>query len=187
MTPTPHAAAYQFLYEGDHEVILFAVLKRLHISRQHADYEDYLQEARLLFPEVYEAFPEDPIAKPHQFLAYAQQHLYWRLLDRLRRDRKQNDRQAPGDQTDLLTAVASDEDILDAIGQADFRRYLLKLIGGAGSTGEWRYLVGTLIDQLTAAEIAARHGVSHNTVYKWRRSLIRRLVNSLTPPENFSN
>ncbi|WP_125582784.1 sigma-70 family RNA polymerase sigma factor [Levilactobacillus cerevisiae] len=187
MKHSPHAAAYRFLYEGDHEAILYATLKRLHVSRSHADYEDYLQEARLLFPEIYTAFPENPEEKPHQFLAYAQQKIYWALLDRLRHDRKQTDRQEPGNQEELLTAVASDDDILDAIGQADFRRYLLKVIGGAGSTGEWRFLVGTLIDQLTADEIAARHGVSHNTVYKWRRSLIRRLVHNLTPPDNFLN
>ena len=65
------------LYQGDHETILYVVLKRLHIGRNHADYEDYLQEARLLFPEIYAAFPEDPEAKPHHFLAYAQQKLYW--------------------------------------------------------------------------------------------------------------
>ncbi|WP_125765342.1 sigma-70 family RNA polymerase sigma factor [Levilactobacillus mulengensis] len=187
MKESPHAAAYRFLYDGDHEIILFAALKRLHMNRSHADYEDYLQEARLLFPEIYAAFPENPETKPHQFLAYAQQKIYWTLLDKLRRDRKQLERQEPGNQDELITAVASDDDILDAIGQADFRQYLLKVIGGAGTTGEWRYLVGTLLDQLTAEEIAARHSVSRNTVYKWRRSLIRRLVRNLTPPENFSN
>lgn len=187
MQQTPHAAAYKFLYTGDHEMILYATLKRLHLRPAHPDYEDYLQEARLLFPEVYVDFPDDPEAKPHQFLAYAQRKIYWALLDRLRRDRKQNDRQEDGDQTTLLEVLPSDDDILDAIGQQDFRRYLLKVIGGSGSTGEWRFLVGTLIDQLTADEIAAKHGVSRNTVYKWRRTLIRRLVNHLTPPENFLN
>lgn len=182
---TPHAAAYRFLYDGDHETILYAVMKQLHIWPNRADYEDYLQEARILFPEIYVAFPENPEVKPHQFLAYAQQKLYWALLDKLRQERKRVDRQSPGDQEELLTAVASDDDILDAIGQSDFRQYLLKLVGGAGKTGEWRFLVGTLVDQLTADEIVQRHGVSRNTVYKWRRSLLRRLVHTLTPPDNF--
>jgi len=136
---TPHAAAYRFLYDGDHETILYAVMKQLHIWPNRADYEDYLQEARLLFPEIYVAFPENPEEKPHQFLAYAQQKLYWALLDKLRQERKRVDRQLPGDQEELLTAVASDDDILDAIGQSDFRQYLLKLVGGAGKTGEWRF------------------------------------------------
>lgn len=182
---TTQAAAYRFLYQGDHETILYAALKRLHIGRNHADYEDYLQEARLLFPEIYAAFPEDPEAKPHHFLAYAQQKLYWALLDRLRRELRLQDRQAVGDQGELLTTVTSDEDILEAIGQADFREYLLKVIGGAGSTGEWRYLVGTMIDQLSPDEIAERHTVNRATVFRWRRSVVRRLVQALTPPDKF--
>lgn len=187
MKQSPHAAAYRFLYDGDHETILYAILKRLHITQAHADYEDYLQEARLLFPEVYTAFPDNPEEQPHQFLAYAQQKIYWALLDRLRHDRKQLDRQEPGNQDEILDLVPSDDDILAAIGQADFRNYLIKLIGGAGKTGEWRYLVGTLVDQLTPEEIAERHGVNRATVFRWRRSLVRRLVQTLTPPENFLN
>lgn len=177
--------AYRFLFTGDHEAILYGALKRLHLTPTHADYEDYLQEARLLFPTVYAEFPDDPEAKPHQFLAYAQQKITWKLADQLRRDRRQDDYQAPGDQATLLATLAKDEDVLAQIGLSDYRTYLVKLIGAAGKTGEWRFLVGTLIDQLTIAEIASRHDVNVATVYRWRRSLTRRLVEQLTPPDRF--
>ncbi|KRO03832.1 MULTISPECIES: sigma-70 RNA polymerase sigma factor region 4 domain-containing protein [Levilactobacillus] len=177
--------AYRFLFTGDHEAILYGALKRLHLTPAQNDYEDYLQEARLLFPAVYAEFPDDPEANPHQFLAYAQQKITWTLADQLRRDRRQDDRQAPGDQEELLTTVPADEDVLASIGLTDYRAYLVKLIGAAGNTGEWRFLVGTLVDQLTAAEIATRHGVNLATVYRWRLSLTRRLIKHLTPPDRF--
>lgn len=184
---TDPTAAYRFLYEGDHETILYAALKRLHLSPSHNDYEDYLQEGRLAFPEIYATYPGDPEAHPHQFLAYALQKVVWTLADQLRQDRKQTERQLPGDADPVLTELPNEENVLTAIGLADYRRYLLKLVGAAGKTGEWRFLVGTMVDQLTAAEIAQRHNVNLATVYRWRRSLTQRLIAHLTPPENFLN
>jgi len=182
---TDTAAAYRFLYTGDHEAIIYAALKRLGMRPHQDSYEDYLQEARVCFPKIYADFPDDPLAKPHQFLAYAQKALVWQLTDQIRRDRRQDVPREAGDQTPLIEAVASDEDILDAIGLKDFRTYLIQLIGGAGTTGEWRFLVGTLVDQLTPEEIATKYGVGRATVFRWRRSLLRRLVHHLAPPESF--
>lgn len=182
---TDNAAAYRFLYTGDHETIIYAALKRLRLRPDQDDYEDYLQEARLYFPQAYADFPGDPEHQPHQLLAFAQQALVWHVGNQLRNNRRQDIPMEPGDHTPIIDELASDEDILNAIGLNDFRTYLIKLIGGAGNTGEWRFLVGTLIDQLTPEEIAIKHGVGRATVFRWRRSLLRRLVHHLAPPESF--
>lgn len=180
---TDTAAAYRFLYTGDHETIIYAALKKLHLRPNQEDYEDYLQEGRLYFPQIYASFPEDPEAKPHQFLAYAQQALTWELGNQLRNHRRRELPLEAGDHTALIEETVSDEDVLSTIGLNDFRTYLIQLIGGAGNTGEWRFLVGTLVDQLTPAEIATKYGVNRTTVFRWRRSLSRRLLRTLTPPE----
>ncbi|WP_143463050.1 helix-turn-helix domain-containing protein [Levilactobacillus enshiensis] len=184
---TDNAAAYQFLFTGDHETILYAVLKKLNLKPGHPDYEDYFQEARVLFPDIYHAFPEDPLVKPHQFLAYAQQKLYWTLMDQRRHDFRENSHQESGDGDTLLGELPGDDDVLAMIGLTDYRQYLLKLIGASGKRGEWHFLVGTLVDQLTVAEIAEKHQVSRNTVYRWRRSLTQRLIQQLTPARDFLN
>ncbi|MFC6261040.1 helix-turn-helix domain-containing protein [Levilactobacillus fujinensis] len=182
-----NAAAYKFLFTGDHETMLYGVLKKLNLKPGHPDYEDYFQEARVLFPDIYHAFPEDPEEKPHQFLAYAQQKLYWTLMDQRRHDFRDNSHQESGDGDTLLSGLPDDDDVLAAIGLADYRKYLLKLIGASGKAGEWHFLVGTLVDQLTVDEIAAKHQVSRNTVYRWRRLLTQRLIHHLTADHDFLN
>ncbi|WP_233449200.1 helix-turn-helix domain-containing protein [Levilactobacillus suantsaii] len=151
-------------------------MKKLYLTPSHNDYQDYLQEGRLLFPQIYARFPENPREKPHQFLAYAQQKLYWELLDRLRRDRRLLTHQAEGDHEQLLSAVADDQvDPHILVAQRLLEARLLKLIRETGSIGEWQYLMGTLKQQLSIAEIAAQCRVSRQTVYGWRKHLANRL------------
>ncbi|NLR10655.1 MULTISPECIES: sigma-70 family RNA polymerase sigma factor [Lactobacillaceae] len=176
-------AAYRFLFTGDHETIIYAALKRLRLRADQDEYDDYLQEGRAYFPQIYANFPDDPEEKPHQFLAYAQRALTWELGNQLRNRRRQAVPMEPGDHEPVIAELPSDEDVLTAIGLNDYRTYLLQLIGGAGSTGEWRFLVGTVVDQLTPAEIATKYNVNRTTVFRWRRSLTRRLLRTLTPPE----
>lgn len=167
--------AFSFLREGDHELILYSALKRLHLSPLHRDYEDYLQESRLLFLKAYHQFPDDPKAKPHQFLAYAQQKVYWALLDQLRRQRWQTEHLATGDHDVLLAALPANADHHSVAEAHVMQDRLLQTIRDHGTLGEWTYLTGTLINHLTASEIARRCQVSRQTVYRWRQSLLRRL------------
>ncbi|GEO70125.1 RNA polymerase sigma factor [Levilactobacillus acidifarinae] len=167
--------AFNFLFTGDHERILHAALKRLHLSPIHADYDDYLQESRLLFLKVYQRFPDNPLEKPHQFLAYAQQKIYWTLLDHLRKERRRAQYLAEGDHETLLAELpAARLPQTDVEGRLSQER-LLQAIHAQGTLGEWTYLSGTVVNQLTPAEIARQCGVSRQTVYRWRRTLIKRL------------
>ncbi|MDT6981396.1 sigma-70 family RNA polymerase sigma factor [Levilactobacillus zymae] len=167
--------AFKFLFTGDHEVILHAALKKLHLSPLHADYDDYLQESRLLFLKVYQRFPDDPLEKPHQFLAYAQQKIYWTILDRLRKERRQNQYRADGDHAALLAELPNTGDLQRDLEVRLYQARLLRLIREEGTLGEWTYLNGTLVNHLTAAEIARRCQVSRQTVLRWRKTLVNRL------------
>ncbi|MDT7013653.1 RNA polymerase sigma factor [Levilactobacillus namurensis] len=176
MTNNTDAVAYAFLFSGDHEQIIYGALSRLHLSPVHADFDDYVQECRLAFPAIYRAFPEDPQTKPHQFLAYAQLALYRRILDQLRKAWRHQDHQETGDPELTLAAVPVAERLEDLVHARQYRLRLLQVVGTTGTLGEWRYLVGTLIDHRSAAELAAHHGVSRQTVYRWRRALLRRVA-----------
>ena len=167
--------AFDFLFAGDHERILHAALKRLHLSPLHADYDDYLQESRLLFLKIYQRFPDNPLEKPHQFLAYAHQKVYWTLLDRLRKERRQDQHRAEGDHETLLASLPATRVPQEDVERRLTQERLLKVIHAQGTLGEWTYLSGTLVDQLTPSEIARRCNVSRQTVYRWRRTLVKRL------------
>lgn len=172
-------AAYDFLMTGDHEQVIYAVLKHLYLTPTHPDFEDYLQEGRLLFIAAYQRFPDDPVTHPHQFLKWAYRRIGWGLRDQLRRQRHQEEHHEPGDQTTQLGELAALDDLEAAVSRRDFREFLLQLIAEAGVQGEWRYLTGILREHLTVAEIATKYGVSPQTVYKWRQRTIKRLVREL--------
>ena len=167
--------AFSFLTEGDHELILYSALKKLHLSPLHGDYEDYLQESRLLFLKAYQQFPDEPRDKPHQFLAYAQQKVYWALLDQLRRQRWRAEHRATGDHDVLLAELPGTNQDHSVVEVRLLQERLLQMIRDHGTLGEWTYLTGTLVNHLTVGEIAQRCQVSRQTVYRWRKSLVRRL------------
>lgn len=45
--------AFDFLLDGDHELVVYGVLKKLHISKQNTYYDDMVQEGMLSFVEKY--------------------------------------------------------------------------------------------------------------------------------------
>jgi len=165
------APAYRFLFTGDHETIIYSAVKRLSLTPQHPDYDDYLQEGRLLFPQIYARFPEDPEEKPHQFLAYAHQKLYWEMCDRRRKDFKQQNQLEEGEADPLLDAVPAADDSEAIVLQRELFENLCRVISRDGTQGEWHYLMGTLLEDRTVSEIATKYRVSRNTVYRWRQAL----------------
>ncbi|WP_429970434.1 sigma factor [Fructilactobacillus sp. Tb1] len=81
--------AFDFLLEGDHEVVVFGVLKRLNVRPWHAHYQDLVQDGRLEFIAAYEKYPDDR-SNEKQMLSYIYQSVKWRMLDRLRRQTRVN-------------------------------------------------------------------------------------------------
>lgn len=86
-------ATYQ---NQEYQRIIFGVLKRLHIDFYHPDRPDFEQDARLIMAQAMEQFENvhvEPTADRQKARnLYLYQHLYWRLLDRLRAQQRQRER-----------------------------------------------------------------------------------------------
>lgn len=176
MTNNTDGVAYDFLFAGDHEQIIYGALSRLHLSPASPDFDDYVQECRLAFPAIYQAFPEDPTTKPHQFLAYAQKALFRRTLDQLRKTWRQQEHLSMGDATATLAELPVAESLEDLVHARQYRLRLLQVVAETGTVGEWFYLVATLLDHLSVPEIAEHHQVSRQTIYRWRKALLHRVT-----------
>lgn len=86
-------ATYQ---NPEYQRIIFGVLKRLHIDFYHPDRADFEQDARMIMAQAMEQFENvhvEPTADRQKARnLYLYQHLYWRLLDRLRTQQRQRER-----------------------------------------------------------------------------------------------
>jgi hypothetical protein len=63
--------------------LLHGAIKRAGVWRQHQDYDDFLQEALLVYAQTYQQYPGDPEHDP-DFLPYVFQRVCWRTTDLLR-------------------------------------------------------------------------------------------------------
>ena len=67
--------------------LIHGVMKRLHIFVTNKDYQDYLQEARIIFAETYQTYHLQK-RDPDKFKVYVFQKLLWRMTDLLRQEQK---------------------------------------------------------------------------------------------------
>lgn len=70
--------------------LIHGVLKRVHIYTTRVDYDDYFQEAMILYAETYNKYCQDK-KDLTKFNSYVYQKLTWRLTDMLRREQKYYD------------------------------------------------------------------------------------------------
>ncbi|WP_057879910.1 sigma-70 family RNA polymerase sigma factor [Companilactobacillus kimchiensis] len=79
-----------FQHALDNQKLIHGVLKRVHIFTTRCDYDDYFQEAMILYAQTYVKYcqHEDDLSK---FKAYVFQKLTWRLTDMLRQEKKYYD------------------------------------------------------------------------------------------------
>lgn len=75
--------------------IIYGVLKRLHINFYHPDRADFEQDARIIMAEgmlQFERLVVEPTnGKQQARNVYLYQHLYWRLLDKLKAQQRQQE------------------------------------------------------------------------------------------------
>ena len=66
--------------------IVHGVLKSLGISPRRDDYDDFVQDASIIFAQAYADFlrDSDHSANERDLMCFAYQRMRWRLLDRLR-------------------------------------------------------------------------------------------------------
>lgn len=136
MNKTP--AAFTFLQEGDHVVIIYSALKRLGITPSDDRYEDFVQDGWLIFPTVYDKFPDDPATNRRQLLSYAHQAPYRRFLNAIQKQQRRD--RMNEDDADGLVALAEEGDSFAVIED----EMILNELHGRLSDDAGRYLIDTV-------------------------------------------
>ncbi|MCH5461657.1 sigma-70 family RNA polymerase sigma factor [Lactobacillus sp. LC28-10] len=162
--------AFDFLAEGDHELIIYSALKKLGIRQNDANFEDLVQEGWLLFVVIYQKYPQEPADSPKQFLAYAHQALYRRFLNQLQAQQRETKHLETGEVD--LSGVPQTLDVLaDTIDMELLTGWLEKC-----NEAERRFLIDRIYYQMTPSEISKKWGVSRQTIYKWQKHIRSKLV-----------
>ncbi|MGM9891253.1 sigma-70 family RNA polymerase sigma factor [Limosilactobacillus sp.] len=146
--------------------IVYGVLKRLHITPLHSDYDDLFQEGCLAYAAAYADFTNQPSTT--NLAAFAYQRIYWRLLDLLRRRQYGEGLQEYSlDDQPLLECGQTDP----ALGHVLNAAYFTALARHC-SLNQRRYLHAKLNHQLSDRQIADYYAVSPAAVYQWKKGLI---------------
>ena len=171
--------------------IIFGVLKRLHISYYQPDRADFEQEARLIMAKAIQRFDSthSNLSSDHKSARYLYlyQHLYWRLIDRLRVQKRQTEQIRMSLDKDFANTAAQiqQEKILqDFAAEHEFTKReihnFLQILITQLTTQQRRYLQ-LLYLGYKPSEIADRLGISRQAVANLRRRIIkigRQLVKS---------
>ncbi|KRN21153.1 hypothetical protein FD14_GL001275 [Secundilactobacillus similis DSM 23365 = JCM 2765] len=173
MTDQTTQTAFEFLMTGDHEKLIYSAISKLGVPKRHPDYDDLVQEGRLVFVTIFRKYPQDPLAEPKQFLAYAHKALYRQLLNQRLKTKRLQDKHAVADETNEAGTH------VDALHNEVVDEALLIEWLQLCNTNEQRFLIGSVRDRMTPTEIAERWGVSRQAVYKWRSGLRKKLANVL--------
>ncbi|WP_203651007.1 sigma-70 family RNA polymerase sigma factor [Secundilactobacillus yichangensis] len=163
-------AAFEFLAEDDHQLIIYGALKKLGVRQNDSQFEDLVQEGWLLFVAIYQKYPQEPAESPKQFLAYAHRALYRSFLNQLQAKQREAKHLETGEVD--LSGVPQTLDVLaDTIDTELLKGWL-----GKCNEAERRFLIDRIYYQLTPSEISKKWGVSRQTIYKWQRRIRNKLM-----------
>ncbi|KRK88000.1 sigma-70 family RNA polymerase sigma factor [Lentilactobacillus sunkii] len=162
--------AFNFLLDGDHELVVYGVLKKLYIRRDNPYYDDLVQEGMVAFVEKYiQAIGLNK--EPDSYLVFIYQGVYWYLLDYLRKEmRHRAGIEEPDDKTNLMEEL---EDKKKSVGYYDTHILSDELMKQLTSD-ETRYLTLAYDYGMNISEIARECEASRTTVYQWRRGVIKK-------------
>ncbi|GAB6092285.1 sigma-70 RNA polymerase sigma factor region 4 domain-containing protein [Furfurilactobacillus curtus] len=172
-------AAFNFVADPNNFRVVYGVLKRLHISPRHQDYEDLLSEGRLIYVDVFmEYVSQIDDHDPAALHRYAYQRLYWRLLDYLRKKTVTTQHQ-----TSLPDHSTQPDPQIDVAHQLETSD-LCQLIQTRLDQDERQFLGDLLTEPLNLTVLATKYQISRPTLYKRRRHLANKL--RLTLPDFFN-
>ena len=168
-----------FLMTDKRITIVHGVLKSLGISPRRDDYDDFVQDASIIFAQAYADFlrDSDHSANERDLMCFAYQRMRWRLLDRLRHQQLEGilfsySLDNPEDDHDyddvLVDQLASHP--FTHLENSSFLGYLYQ----HSNLNQKRYLVAKLNHHLSDRKIAREYGVTRAAVSYWRRGVITR-------------
>ncbi|WP_281164550.1 sigma-70 family RNA polymerase sigma factor [Liquorilactobacillus sicerae] len=167
----------EFFSTSDYQ-LLRGVLKNIGVTPQQDLYQDLLQEGAIILLKARQAKAQQGQAANYNNNYYFQL-LRWRLLDILRRQQR-----VKVNSFSLEKAQESDEDSNPfEVSDPHADRFTDDLLAGELAKQLWQtctpneqlYLSYRLQD-LSMAEIAQRCGVTRQTIYNWRKSLMKKMA-----------
>lgn len=153
------------------EMVIYAVLKKLNITKGHPNYDDFISEARLLYLKAYEKNDKSGRQRFNYFFT----KIYWGLLDILRKERRLNEaniRPQPDDEDSDIEFEMIDTHV-DLEAQLEFSE-LLAAIHQKCTEKEWFYITQRLQGK-TIKEIAEIYQVHPSAVYQWKAALKKKI------------
>lgn len=162
--------------------VVYGAIKRLGIRRAHPDFEDYVQEGLLALDKAYETFPKELETEEDwvPFGGFAYRKVRWRIVDELRRKKKQTDREAELPEAfEALIPNADAElesDLIEREGMLDVLHLL--------NEEEQLYVLDVVVRGKTPTQMAETHGVSRKTIYKRRKRIAEKLRGLLLEKES---
>lgn len=151
------------------DTVIYAVLKKLHVTKAHNDYDDLVSEARLLYLKAYETNHDTGKRRFNYFFT----KIYWGLLDYLRKQQRHHQAEVPvisaGDAA--WTIIDERIDLHAGVEAAE----LLALVRTRCTEKEWFY-VEQRLQGMKVAEIAAQIGVHSNTIYRRKARLRKKMA-----------
>ena len=166
--------AFAFLREGDHEVIIFGAIKRLHVTIGNPLYDDLVQEGRLAFIKKFlQAIELEKSAA--EYLAFINQGVYWELANYMKKLKTHNDHfyvpaQTDEDEDPFVSLV--DEQNTEYVDLRAFVETILQFC----TPNEASYLKYVFYQGINVTEISQKMGVSRQTIYKWRKNISAKVV-----------
>ena len=163
--------AFNFLLDGDHELIIYGVLKRLHVMKGNPLYDDMVQEGRLAFVNKY-IQGINAEKKPDPFLAYIYQGVYWALINYMNKQRVADGHiyETTGEDDPLAEISDANQSVEKMDGVA-----LIETLSGLCTMNELKYLGSGNYLAMHVTEKALYSGVSRVKVHKWRKGLIQKV------------
>lgn len=174
-------AAFEFLLSDERERLIYGVFKRLHLTPLHPQYQDFLQESRIIFVEAYLAYQKrhPTMENEHDLMLFAYQRIRWRLLDMLRKEQQhrsncqsmdimlndESDAPLGFDLADPATRDTEEETVNCEL----YERLLQEC-----TENEAKYLRESFLFMRPITQIAKMHGVSRQSVYNWRTGVQRK-------------
>ena len=173
-------AAFNFLLSEERERVVYGVLKKLHVGPLHPQYQDFLQEGRIIFAEAYLAYKKLHPASDneHDLMLFAYQRIRWRLLDILRKEQHHISNCQSMESLLPSTNGTTSEIVFEAVDPTTFDTEeetlnceLYERLLKQCTKNEAKYLQQSFLFMRPIAEIARMYGVSRQTIYNWRAGI----------------
>ncbi|WP_404405139.1 sigma-70 family RNA polymerase sigma factor [Jeotgalibacillus malaysiensis] len=143
------------------EPMIFHMMKKLHITRDH---DLYLQEGRIALWKASEKFQEEN----GEFPPFAYQYIRGGMLDLMRKQNKLLERETvKSDEYWQMNMDITEDKLLEIDMLAPYAEGL--------TVHQKKWFWHTFVDDMKMTEIAEKHQVSVSAVKKWKKGAIERL------------